>query len=81
MQVSNLLISEQSIDLFEQSIRNRLEQYAFSVQVPLTYYKQSGQQFNAESTDNITNHLEVTLIELRYLVNELQLLQQLKSIE
>ncbi len=79
MQVSNFPVSDQSIELFEQSIRNRLEQYAFSVQVPLTHYEQSGQQFNADSTDYITNHLEVTLIELRYLINELQLLQTLKQ--
>lgn len=79
MQVSHFPISDQSITLFEQSIRNRLEQFSFSVHVPLEYYQKSDYQFNAESTETITNHLELTLLELRYLINELQLLQTLKG--
>ncbi len=82
MQDNHLLASAQnrpSLALLEENIRVRLERFTFSAHTPLEHYRNKGNQLNEDTTDAIVNHLEVTILELKYLINDLYWLQWIKA--
>jgi len=68
-----------SLTLLEENIRVRLERFSFSAHTPLERLREGGYTLNASNTDSIANHLEVTILELRYLINDLYWLQWIKA--
>jgi len=72
MQDTHFLPSTQtpSISLFAEGIRVRLEQFILNAQNLLEHYQQDGYE-------KITDDLELTHMELRYLLNEMYLLKSL----
>ena len=82
MQDTNLQATNQnrpSLALMEENIRVRLERFSFSAHTPLEHLHEGGYKLNANNTDTISNHLEVTILELRYLINDLHWLQWIKD--
>ncbi len=59
-----------SITLFAEGIRVRLEQFILNAQNLLDHYQQ-------DDYEKITDNLELTALELRYLLNEMYLLRGL----
>jgi len=60
------------ISLFEQALRMRLEIFALDASTPLEHYQNQDMQ-------SISEYLETTLLELRYLLNECRLLTLLQE--
>ena len=82
MQDTTLQASPQnkpSITLMEENIRVRLERFSFSAHTPLENLREGGYRLNSNNTEAITNHLEITILELRYLINDLHWLQWIKA--
>ncbi len=82
MQDTTLQASSQnkpSLTLMEENLRVRLERLSFSAHTPLEQLREGGYTLNDHSTEKITNHLEVTILELRYLINDLHWLQWIKA--
>ena len=82
MQDTTLQVSTQnkpSLTLLEENLRTRLERFSFSAHTPLEHFHEGGYAFNPRNTEKITNHLEVTILELRYLINDLHWLQWIKA--
>jgi len=82
MQDNHLLASAQnkpSLAILEENIRVRLERFTFSSQSPLEHYHKSGHQLNENTTEAIVNHLEITILDLKYLINDLYWLQWIKD--
>ncbi len=68
-----------SLTLLEEGIQARLEQLTFSAYFPLEFIKESGKTFTSDNIERVINHLEVTIIELKYLANELRWLQWIRG--
>ena len=68
-----------SLTILEENLRTRLERFSFSAHTPLERFHEGGGKFNAHNTESIANHLEVTILELRYLINDLYWLQWIKA--
>ncbi len=82
MQDTTLQASTQnkpSLTLMEENIRVRLERFSFSAHTPLEHFHEAGCQLNECNTESIANHLEITILELRYLINDLYWLQWIKA--
>lgn len=67
------LSNKPSLELFEQGLRNRLEAFTLGVDASLDCYQ------NQDMTGMI-DYLELTLPELRFLLNDFRLLEQLQAI-
>ncbi len=68
-----------SVTLMEENLRVRLERFSFSAHTPLEQLREGGYTLNTHNTDKIANHLEVTILELKYLINDLYWLQWIKD--
>ena len=68
-----------SLALMEENLRVRLERFSFSAHTPLEQLREGGYKLNAHNTESITNHLELTILDLRYLINDLHWLQWIKA--
>ncbi len=82
MQDTTLQASAQnkpSLSLLEENIRVRLERFSFSAHTPLEHLREEGYHLGDTNTEFITNHLEITILELRYLINDLHWLQWIKA--
>ena len=82
MQDSTLQASDQkrpSVALMEENLRVRLERFSFSAHTPLEQLREGGYTLNTHNTEKIANHLEVTILELKYLINDLYWLQWIKA--
>ena len=82
MQDSTLQASDQkrpSVALMEENLRVRLERFSFSAHTPLEQLREGGYTLNTHNTEKIANHLEVTILELKYLINDLYWLQWIKT--
>ncbi|EAY30570.1 hypothetical protein [Microscilla marina] len=71
--------SPYSLDWFEQGIRARLEHLSLSADTPLEHYSQTGQSLSPDNIEKMISHLELRMLEMSYLINELKLLQKLKT--
>ncbi len=82
MQDTTLFASGQkrpSVTLMEENLRVRLERFSFSAHTPLEHLREGGYSLSAHNTEKIANHLEVTILELKYLINDLYWLQWIKA--
>ena len=82
MQDTTLSVSHQntpSLALMEENLRVRLERFSFSAHTPLEQLREGGYTLNARNTEKITNHLEMTILDLKYLINDLCWLQWIKA--
>mgnify|MGYP001104282790 FL=1 len=68
-----------SLGLLEENIRVRLERFSFSANTPLEHYRETDYTLTAANADLIANHLELTILELKYLINDLYWLQWIKA--
>jgi len=68
-----------SLALLEENLRTRLERFSFSAHTPLEHFREGGSKLNPGNTEKIANHLELTILELRYLINDLYWLQWIKA--
>lgn len=68
-----------SLALLRENIRVRLERFSFSAHTPLESLREGGYQLNRTTTDSITNQLELTILDLRYLINDLYWLQWIEE--
>ncbi len=71
--------SKPSIALMEENVRVRLERFSFSAHTPLEHLREGSYALNTSNTEKITNHLEITILELCYLINDLYWLQWIKA--
>jgi len=82
MQDTTLQVASQnkpSLALLEENLRTRLERFSFSAYTPLEHFREGGQTLNAHNTEKIANHLEITILELKYLINDLYWFQWIKA--
>ncbi len=68
-----------SLALLEENLRVRLERFSFSAHTPLEHYREAGYKLTAGNVDSIVNHLELTILDLKYLINDLYWLQWIKA--
>jgi len=68
-----------SLTLLEENIRVRLERFSFSAHTPLEQLREGGYTLNTHNSEKIANHLEITILELKYLINDLHWLQWIKA--
>jgi len=71
--------SKPSIAIMEENLRVRLERFSFSAHTPLEQLREGGYQLNARNTEKIVNHLEMTILDLKYLINDLYWLEWIKA--
>mgnify|MGYP001105315888 CR=1 FL=1 len=71
--------NEPSLAVLEENLRVRLERFSFLAHTPLEQLREGNDAFNAHNTEKIANHLEVTILDLKYLINELYWLQWIKA--
>ena len=82
MQDTTLSASHQnkpSLAILEENLRVRLERFSFSAHTPLEHFREGAYQLNAQTTEKIANHLELTILDLKYLINDLYWLQWIKA--
>ena len=68
-----------SLGLLEENLRVRLERFSFSAHTPLEHYREAGYKLTAGNTESIVNHLELTILDLKYLINDLYWLEWIKA--
>jgi len=68
-----------SLAILEENLRVRLERFSFSAHTPLEQLREGGYTLNAHNTEKIANHLELTILDLKYLINDLYWLQWIKT--
>ncbi|HAS45991.1 MAG TPA: hypothetical protein DCS93_36245 [Microscillaceae bacterium] len=68
-----------SVTLMEENLRVRLERFSFSAHTPLEQLREGGYTLNARNTEKIASHLELTILDLKYLINDLYWLQWIKA--
>ena len=68
-----------SLALLKEGLQVRLERATFSAHATLELFQQSGRDFTPINTEAIIDHLELTMLELRYLANELLWLRWIRE--
>ena len=68
-----------SVAILEENLRVRLERFSFSAHTPLEQLREGSYTFNAHNTEKIATHLELTILDLKYLINDLYWLQWIKT--
>ena len=68
-----------SLTILEENLRVRLERFSFSAHTPLEQLREGGYTLNARNTEKIVSHLELTILDLKYLINDLYWLQWIKT--
>jgi len=68
-----------SLALLRENIRVRLERFSFSAHTPLEQLREGGYKLNRHTTETIANHLELTILDLKYLINDLYWLQWIEE--
>ncbi len=61
-----------SLTMLQESIQSRLEQFTFSSHTPLELYQHN-------DPEEVSDYLEVTVIELQHLINELKWLKWIQQ--
>ena len=82
MQDTTLSTSTQttpSLAMLRENIRVRLERFSFSAHTPLEHLREGSYQLNRHNTEMIVNHLELTILDLKYLINDLYWLQWIEE--
>ena len=68
-----------SIAILEENIRVRLERFSFSAHTPLEQLREGGYKLHPNNSETIVNHLELIILDLKYLINDLYWLQWIKA--